>query len=36
MGVSLCMMELFKIRDDEIHDMESVWFVGPYPMESGW
>jgi hypothetical protein len=36
MGVSLCMMELFKIRDEEIHDMESVWFVGPYPMESGW
>lgn len=34
--VSLCMMELFKIKDGEIFDMESVWFVGPLPMSSGW
>jgi hypothetical protein len=34
--VSLCMMELFKIKDGEIWDMESVWFVGPLPMSSGW
>jgi hypothetical protein len=34
--VSLCMMELFKIKDGEIFDMESVWFIGPLPMSSGW
>jgi hypothetical protein len=34
--VSLCMMELFKIKDGEIFDMESIWFVGPLPMSSGW
>ena len=34
--VSLCMMELFKIKNGEIWDMESVWFVGPLPMSSGW
>lgn len=34
--VSLCMMELFKIKEGEIWDMESVWFVGPLPMKSGW
>lgn len=34
--VSLCMMELFKIKGGEIFDMESVWFVGPLPMSSGW
>jgi hypothetical protein len=34
--VSLCMMELFKIKDGMIFDMESVWFIGPLPMSSGW
>jgi hypothetical protein len=34
--ISLCMMELFKIKDGEIFDMESVWSVGPLPMSSGW
>lgn len=34
--VSLCMMELFKIKEGQIYDMESVWFVGPLPMSSGW
>jgi hypothetical protein len=34
--VSLCMMELFKIKEGTIYDMESVWFVGPLPMSSGW
>jgi len=34
--VTLCMMELFKIKGGEIFDMESVWFIGPMPMSSGW
>jgi hypothetical protein len=34
--VSLCMMELFKIKGGTIFDMESVWFIGPLPMQSGW
>jgi len=34
--VALCMTELFKIKKGEIHDMETVWFVGPTDMSSGW
>ena len=34
--VSLCMTEFFKIKDGQIFDMDSVWFVGPVPILRGW
>jgi hypothetical protein len=36
MKVALCMTEVFKIKEGEIFDMESAWFIGPMDQKSGW
>lgn len=37
MGAVLCMMEMFRIKDGQIFDIESVWFAGSPPMSTtGW
>ena len=33
---SLDLLEFFKIRNGEIHEMESVWTILPYRTKSGW